>query len=282
MPVMLPQAPIRKPAGMDSRGRAARMGRVSFDVAAAAYDRYMGLFSAQLSPGLADLAGVRAGWRVLDVGCGPGALTSELVTRLGPANVVAVDPSEPFVDAARERHPGVVVTRASAESLPFAGSSFEAALAQLVVHFMAVPVGGLREMARVTRPGGVVAASVWDFGGGRGPVSRFWDAARSVDPDVRDESNLPGVRAGDLETLFVAAGLIRVEVTTLEAHVDYATFEDWWGPYTRGVGPGGAYLTRLEPDAFEAVQEACRRSLPEAPFTITAAAWACRGTVPAA
>ena len=136
------------------------------------------------SPQLADLAGVAAGQRVLDVGCGPGALTAELVARLGAASVAAVDPSEPFVAAARERHPGVDVRQASAEQLPFPDDAFDAALAQLVVHFMSDPVAGLGEMARVTRPDGVVAACVWDHAGGKGPLSAFWDAARELDPDV--------------------------------------------------------------------------------------------------
>lgn len=252
---------------------------MSFDVAADAYDRYMGRYSTQLSAGLADLAGTLGSARVLDVGCGPGALTSELVARVGAVNVTAVDPSAPFVAAARERNPGATVLLAAAEVLPFADASFDAAFAQLVVHFMTEPVGGLREMRRVTRPGGVVAASVWDFGGDRAPISPFWAAARSVDPDLRDESLLPGVREGDLDALFAAAGLEAIAVTTLSSTVRYDTFEDWWLPYTGGVGPGGAYLASLDADRRAAVREACRARLPSGPFTITAVAWACRGTV---
>ena len=178
---------------------------MTFAVAAEAYDRFMGRYSVGLAPQLAALAGVRSGQRVLDVGCGPGALTTELVRLLGPAEVAAVDPSESFVAAARERHPGVTVEQAAAEELPFADDEFDAALAQLVVHFMSDPVAGLRELARVTRGGGVVAACVWDHGGGAGPLSTFWDAARELDAEVHDESNLPGTRAGHLTELFTAA-----------------------------------------------------------------------------
>src|SRR5687768_3696342 len=121
---------------------------MSFDVAAEAYDRFMGRYSALLSRQLADLASVAAGQRVIDVGCGPGALTAELVARLGPEAVAAVDPSAPFVAAARERNPGVDVHQASAEQLPFPADAFDAALAQLVVHFMSDPVAGLTEMAQ--------------------------------------------------------------------------------------------------------------------------------------
>jgi len=250
---------------------------VSFDVAADAYDRFMGRYSRLLSPQLADLAGVHAGQRVLDVGCGPGALTAELVTRLGPVAVAAVDPSEPFVAAVRARYPEVDVRRASAERLPFPDGMFDAALAQLVVHFMADPVGGLTEMARVTRRDGVVAACVWDHGGGQGPLSLFWQAARELDPEVHDESQLAGVRAGHLSTLFEAAGLRQVEETALTAALEHATFEGWWEPFSGGVGPAGSYVASLSADRQAELREHCRAMLPVAPFVVTAVAWATRG-----
>src|SRR6185369_4891157 len=131
--------------------------RMSFEVAAEAYDRYMGRYSRLLSDQLADLASVRREQRVLDVGCGTGALTGELVARLGPTAVAAVDPSEMFVAATRARYPGVDIRQARAERLPFPEDSFDATLAQLVVHFMKDPVAGISEMARVTRPEGVAA-----------------------------------------------------------------------------------------------------------------------------
>jgi SAM-dependent methyltransferase len=255
---------------------------MSFDVAAEAYDRFMGRFSRQLSGQLADLAGVRAGQRVLDVGCGPGALTAELVGRLGAEHVVAVDPSEPFVEAARARHPGVTVHRASAEALPFESAAFDAALAQLVVHFMADPVAGIREMARVTRPGGVVAACVWDHAGEGGPLSLFWGAARRLDPGVHDESGLAGAREGHLAELFEAAGLDGIEAAIVTSRVEYATFDEWWEPFTGGVGPAGAYVATLDPDGRAELRHTCARLIPTSPFAITATAWASRGVVRAA
>lgn len=252
---------------------------MTFAVAAESYDRFMGRYSVPLAPRLADLAGISGGQRVLDVGCGPGALTAELVRRLGAGSVAAVDPSEPFVDAARERNPGVDVRQAPAEALPFPDDAFDAALAQLVVHFMADPVEGIREMARVTRPGGVVAACVWDHAGGQGPLSVLWDAARDVDQDVVDESLLPGARRGHLEELFGEAGLREVEETTLTVAVEHPSFEEWWEPYTLGVGPAGAQVAALEPAAREELRERCRSRLPDAPFVVTAAAWAARGVV---
>ena len=137
-----------------------------------AYDRFMGRYSRPLAVPFADFAGLPLDGRVLDVGCGPGALTAELARRAGPERVTAVDPSEEFVAALRGRHPGVQVIRASAEDLPFEGGCFDATLAQLVINVIDDPVAGLREMARVTRDGGVVAACVWDFTDG-GPIGPF-------------------------------------------------------------------------------------------------------------
>lgn len=252
---------------------------MSFAVAADAYDRFMGRYSTRLAAGFADLAGVRRGQRALDVGCGPGALTGELVARLGADAVAAVDPSEQFVAAARERYPGVDVRRAAAEELPFPDGEFDIALAQLVVHFMADPLGGLREMARVTRPGGVVVACVWDHAGERGPLSLFWTAARQLDPGAPDESGLAGAREGQLAALFAAAGLLDVRGTELAVQVEHPTFDEWWEPYTLGVGPAGTHVAGLDGAQRAELRERCRDLLPDAPFTIQARAWAARGVV---
>jgi SAM-dependent methyltransferase len=250
---------------------------MTFNVAPEAYDRFIGRYSRLLSAQMAELAGVRGGQRVVEVGCGPGALTAELVTRLGPAAVTAVDPSEPFVAAARARNPGVTVLQASAEQLPFPDRTFDAALAQLVVHFMSDPVAGLTEMARVTRPDGVVAACVWDHAGGQSPLSLFWQAARELDPEVDDESMLAGVREGHLAELFAAAGLHEIQDTVLSAIVEHPSFEEWWEPFTGGVGPAGSYLAGLNAERQADLRERCRSLLPGAPFVLTARAWATRG-----
>lgn len=249
-----------------------------FEVAADSYDRFMGRYSTQLSPQLADLAGVVAGQRVLDVGCGPGVLTGELVARVGASNVSATDPSETFVAATRDRFPEVDVRQASAEELPFDDASFDASLAQLVVHFMTDPVEGLREMKRVTRPGGVVAASVWDFGGSRGPLSPFWEAARHLDPHVNDESERAGTHQGHLFELFEAAGLSNPEETSATASIEHATFEDWWEPFKLGVGTAGSYLSSLDPDRQSQVEVIAREIIAPLPYLLTSQAWAVRGT----
>ncbi len=252
---------------------------MSFDVSSDAYDRFMGRYSEPLAPAMADMAGVVPGVRVLDVGCGPGALTAELADRVGADHVRAVDPSAPFVDGARRRLPDVDVQLAAAEDLPFDDDAFDAALAQLVVHFMADPVAGLREMARVTVPGGVVAASVWDYVGGGAPLALFWRAAQDLDPTAAGEAGLAGAGQGHLVELCREAGLGDVTETALTVRVPHPTFEDWWTPYTLGVGPAGDHVARLDEAGRSALRERCAQLLPPAPFETTATAWAVRATV---
>jgi SAM-dependent methyltransferase len=237
----------------------------------------MGRYSAPLAPAFVEFAGIEPGMRVLDVGSGPGALTAELVGRVGAGSVAAVDPSPPFAAAVRERHPGVDVREAPAEELPFEGDTFDATLAQLVVHFMRDPVAGIREMARVTRTGGTVATCVWDLAGGQAPISALWTAARELDPDVSDESRRAGAREGHLQELFEAAGLADIAGALLTVTVEHETFDEWWEPFTLGVGPAGSYTAGLDPAARERLRGRCQELLPPAPFSITAGAWAVRG-----
>jgi SAM-dependent methyltransferase len=252
---------------------------VSFAVTADAYGRFMGRWSEPLAVPLADLAGVASGQRALDVGCGPGALTAELVRRLGAGAVAGVDPSATFVAAARERFPDADVRAGTAEDLPFPDDAFDRALAQLVVHFMSDPVRGLGEMARVTRPGGVVAAAVWDHAGGGGPLATFWRAVHDVDPGAAGEATLAGTREGHLAELARAAGLHDVGSAALTVRVRFASFADWWDPFTLGVGPAGAYLAGLDPAGRDAVRERAVALLPPAPLELPAVAWAVRAVV---
>jgi len=251
---------------------------VSFVVAPEAYDRFMGRFSIPLAPVFADFAGVAAGQRTLDVGCGPGALTAVLVDRLGAEPVTAVDPSEPFIAAVHSRHPGVRALRATAEALPFESGEFDAALAQLVVHFMNDPVAGLREMARVTGPDRVVAACVWDHGpDGHGPLSPFWDAAREIEPSLDGESSRAGTRRGHLAELFAEAGIRTPEAGTVAVDVPFRGFDEWWEPFLLGVGAVGGFVERLSPELRAELRRRCEARLPSGAFTVSATAWAVRG-----
>jgi SAM-dependent methyltransferase len=252
---------------------------MSFDVGADAYTRFMGRFSQPLATEFLALADAREGQRVLDVGCGPGALTAELVSRLGSGAVAAVDPSESFVAAVRTRFPKVDIRRAAAERLPFADDTFDVAMAQLVVHFMSDPRAGVAEMARVTRQGGLVAACVWDHASDRGPLSVFWQAVRELDPTASDEAGLFGAREGQLTSLFDDAGLRDVQPAVLTVVVRFATFDDWWEPYTLGVGPAGDYVAKLSEPLRQQLQGRCAELLPPAPFEITASAWTALGLV---
>jgi SAM-dependent methyltransferase len=250
---------------------------VSFDVPAGAYDQFMGRFSGPLAGQFADWLRLAPGQRALDVGCGPGALTKVLVDRLGVGSVSAIDPSESFAAAVRERMPGVDVRCGAAEALPWADGTFDCAAAQLVVHLMADPVAGLAEMARVTRPGGTVAATVWDFAGGTAPTSAFWQAAREVAPSAAGEADRPGAADGHLAGLLRRAGLGEVESAVLAVSLRFSSFEQWWEPFTHGVGPPGSYLAGLDDDKRAAVRDACARLLPSGPFTMTVRSWAARG-----
>ena len=245
------------------------------------YDRFMGRYAPTLAVELADVAGIAAGMRVLDVGCGPGGLASELVARVGAGKVAAIDPAPQFADACRERHPGADVRVGPAEDMPWEDGAFDAALAQLVIAFMADPGAGVREMARVTRPGGVVAACMWDLHeGGMTMLNTFWTAVRAIVPDAGGEHRRPGTRRGDIAEHLRRAGLEDVTDGSVAARADYAGFDDFWEPFTFAVGPAGQYLRSLDPERRAAVRDGCRAALPgDGPFTLTARAWYARGTV---
>jgi SAM-dependent methyltransferase len=250
---------------------------MSFDVAASAYDRFMGRFSRPLAEALLERVALDPGQRALDVGCGPGALTTLLVGGLGADAVAAIDPSEPFVAAVEARLPGVDVRRGGAESLPWEDGSFDLATANLVVHFMKEPVTGLHEMGRVVRPGGTVAVTVWDLAEDVGPVGVFHAATHDLDPDAPHERDLPGARPGHLAELVREAGLSVDDDRPLEIAVGFTSFDDWWEPFTFGIGPSGAYVAGLDEEHRAGVRQRCAERLgvtdPAAPLEVPARAW---------
>ena len=218
---------------------------------------------------------------MLDVGCGPGVLTAELVRRYGAERVDAIDPTPGFVAAARDAAaPASTYARARPRSCPTPTTPTRRRYAQLVVHFMKDPVRGLAEMARVTEPGGQVAACVWDHGGGRGPLSRFWECALELDPTARREADAsPGSHEGDLERLLGEAGLVDVRDGELSVTIGLTSFEDWWAPYEEPAGSVGDYLATRSPEQIVELREHCRSLLPEGPFEMTVWTWVASGRV---
>lgn len=224
------------------------------------------------------------GHRALDVGCGPGALTKALASLLGPENVSAIDPSEPFVEACRARVWGVDVHQGRAEDLPFGDAEFDVVLAQLVVNHMSDPEAGVGEMRRVARPGATVAACVWDYSEGMRMLRAFWDAAVALDPEVAGPldqgKTMPFCRPGELADFWRGCGFASVTAGDLTITADYMDFDDFWISFAAGVGPSGAYCTSLEPADREALRAECRRRLgsPEGPFELSARAWYVAGS----
>jgi SAM-dependent methyltransferase len=259
-------------------------GTATFRAPAEAYDLNIGRYSRGLARALMAAAGVRAGESALDVGCGPGGLTTELAAVLGAERVAAADPSAPFAEACGARVPGARVEVAPAEALPFADGAFDHALAQLVVNFMSDPPAGVREMARVTRAGGTVSAAVWDYAGEMTLLRRFWDAAVALDPAAadRDEGRMPFCAPGPLRALWSGAGLAGVEVAPAVVSAGYDGFGDLWRGLEAGVGPAGAYVTALAAEARARLAAELRRRLGvgDAPFRLTARAWIATGQVP--
>lgn len=257
---------------------------MSIPAAAEAYDRHVGRYGGQLAAGLIEVAGVRREQRALDVGCGSGALTIALGQVLAAENVAAVDPFEPYVEACRARVPGADVRLAAGERLPFGAGSFDVVLAQLVVQLMENRKAGVREMARVARPGGTVAACVWDSGGM--PLLRaFWDAALEAAPErageIDDGRRVGYQRPDELGALFEECGLADVATGELLVGADYENFDELWRPFTAGVGYSGSCCASLDVAGQAGLRADLHRRLgsPIGPFRLTARAWWARGSV---
>jgi ubiquinone/menaquinone biosynthesis C-methylase UbiE len=248
-----------------------------------AYERHDGRYSASLAAQMVRLATISPGQRALDVGCGPGALTSTLATAVGPENVAAVDSHEPFVKACRDRVPHADVRVAAAERLPCGDGHFDVALAQLVLDYVEEPERAVAQMRRVVRPGGVIAACVWDYPGEMTMLRVFWDAASALDPlaaKAHDQGRaMRFCQRGELGQLWRSAGLERVEEGELLASARYADFDAFWDPFEAGVAPGGPYCKSLGANPRGALREECFRRLgsPAGPFYLSARAWSVRG-----
>ena len=252
-----------------------------------AYDRHVGRYGADLAREMVRVTGVRAGQRALDVGCGTGALTVMLAEVLGAGNVAAIDPSERFVAACRDRAPGADLRVGIGEELPWSDAEFDAVLAQLVVQGMNDARRGAAEMRRVARPGGAVSACIWDFEGGMPLLRAVWDSALDVDAELARSFGAnqpePFSRPRELEELWRTTGFEGVELGQVDAGADYADFDDLWYPFANGVGNLGRFHEALDEAGRKRLKHGAAERLgaPSGPFRLTARAWYARGTVPA-
>jgi SAM-dependent methyltransferase len=249
-----------------------------------AYERYMGRWSRQLAPRLLAWLAVPPGLRWLDVGCGTGALSAAITETCQPAALTGIDPSEGFLAAARQRLPeGTVLHRAGADALPLAGAAVDVAVASLVLNFVPDSAAALSEMARVTAPGGTVAAAVWDYAGRMDLVRHYWDAASELGLLAGAQTQgerFPICQPGALAQAFGAAGLEQVHGGALELEMRFADFDDYWQPFLGGQGPAPAHAVALEPAARERLRERLQQRLapsPGAPIVLLARAWVARG-----
>jgi ubiquinone/menaquinone biosynthesis C-methylase UbiE len=250
---------------------------VVFSGSSDAYDRFMGRYSAPLATRFADFAGVGPSQRAVDVGAGTGALAAELVSRLGEENVAAAEPSPDYVAALRTRFPQVDVREAPAEELPWDDGTFDATLAQLVVVFLTDAPGAVRELARVTRPGGVVATVMWVVEGVE-MINALNEIRKRLSPDqasvateYRDEASL--------RRLFEEAGLGDVETTRLEVSVEYETVDELWEPAIHVGGPGGPAVDQFTPEQLVEGRAIFEEALgnPTGRYTLKGTAAAVRG-----
>ena len=253
---------------------------------ARAYERFMGRWSVQLAPRFLDEVDLPEPRRVLDLGCGTGNLTRAVAQRWPGCEVVGVDPSAPFVEAARERAAGlgsrVRFELGDADDLPLDDGSVDAALGLLVLTFVPDAERAVAQMRRVTRPGGVLAAAVWDYGRRMQMLRTLWDAAARLDPSVvgQDEGTMPLGRPGGLIDLWQRSGLEDVDGSRVTVSTAFTDFDDYWEPFLRGQGPAGAYVAGLSDLAREALRQEVAATVGPGPFELSATAWWVRGTVP--
>ena len=253
-----------------------------------AYDVFMGRWSDRLAPLLVQFAGVTDGDDVLDVGSGTGSLTAAVAAAAPSSRIVGIDRSEPYVAVARARHRSQQVRFevGDAQQLRFEDASFDRTLSLLSLNFVPDPEKALAEMIRVTRPGGAVAAAVWDYGEGMEMLRAFWDEAVALAPraDRKDERHMPFSRCGELPTLWRTHHLQDVCDTPLTIETQFSSFEDYWSPFLQQQGPAGAQVATLSPSDRERLQLKLRQRLlgerPNGPITLHARAWAVRGVVP--
>ena len=243
------------------------------------YERFMGRWSRRLAPLFVTFAGITEGDRVLDVGSGTGAL-SAAAAAIESVQVTGIERSAAYVAYARNHVDGRFEV-GDALALPFSDDAFDRALSMLVLNFVPDPAAALQQMIRVTRPCGVVAAAVWDYGDGMQMLRTFWDAAVALDPDAtpRDERHMPLCTHGALAELWRMHGLQDVDEQPLTIEMKFASFDDYWQPFLCGQGPAGVYVSSLAESARHALESRLHERLGDTGFRLEARAWAVSGNV---
>lgn len=251
------------------------------------YEQYVGRWSRQVAPRFLAWLNVPPHRRWLDIGCGTGALSAAILDGCSPLSVAGVEPSEGFLEKAQDRLAGrVLLRRGSAEQIPLEDGAVDVAVSGLVLNFVPDGRAALREMARVTGPGGTIAAYVWDYAGKMELMRHFWDAAVELDPAAAkaDEGvRFPLCRPDALAQLFAGAGLSGTEVTGIDITTPFASFDEYWRPFLGGQGPAPAYAMALDEQARANLRERLRARLPlqaDGTLSLIARAWAVRATVP--
>lgn len=250
-----------------------------------AYEAYMGRWSRPLARAFIGWLAPSPTARWLDIGCGTGALTSAICEIAEPSSVLACDPSKSFVDHAVKtvRDPRVSFAVATTESLPGHARDFDYAVSALVLNFIPEPARVIRLMAERLRRRGIVAACVWDYGGGLEFLRRFWDEAAALDPaaeELDEGRRFPICQPEALNSLFQEAGLKHIGEQALEIPTRFKDFEDFWTPFLRGTGPAPAYAAALPLQKRDRLKEAMLRRLktdPDGGISLRARAWAISG-----
>jgi SAM-dependent methyltransferase len=253
------------------------------------YDRFMGRWSRLVAPLLVDFTNPPDSGRVLDVGSGTGSLAFVIAERKPRVLVLGIDPSREYIAYARSRNlfpDRVSFQLGDAQELHFPDESFRTSLSLLVFNFIPDSRKALREVRRVTKPGGRISAAVWDYGAGMRMLRVFWDAAVAIDARAGklDERHMPLCRAGELSQLWRQGGLENVHEEPLDITMRFRSFADYWDPFQLGQGPAGTYVRSLGRDELQALRGEVKRRLSlsaeDVPFALPARVWAVRGTVP--